>query len=535
MLKLLIPALGLVALAAAQTPNAPATPEGGTPVFRVTTVSRTIKAINYHRRSGTTTIDFQGTSLMPAAKGRARVESRMGSTKVETEVQHLATPGTFGPEFLTYVLWAITPEGRAENLGELAPEGDHAKLLSTTELQAFGLIVTAEPYFAVTQPSDVVVMENFVRQDTTGTIQPIEAKYELLPRGAYIMNRTDLAPVHINPKGPLQLAEAENAVRIARLAGAETQASDTLQKALTELENARGFITKGSTRKQAETTARAATQTAEDARLITVRKLQEQALADERAAAAAKQAHEAQLRAQAEDEQRRAEAERAEEAKRRAEAEAESRRSEQARLEAQLAAERAARERAEADAARAAAVNQQQAAQQEAEKARLAADEANRARQQAENERTELRNRLRQQLNAVLETRDTARGLIVNMSDVLFDFGKYTLRPAAREKLARVAGIVLSQPGLRLEVEGHTDSIGSDEFNQRLSERRAESVREYLLSQGLAADSVTARGLGKSDPIASNETAAGRQQNRRVEMVVSGEAIGDKASGGVSQ
>ncbi|HVX67145.1 MAG TPA: OmpA family protein [Bryobacteraceae bacterium] len=498
--KLFVALLGMVAFAAAQAQVE--TPQTGTPVYKVTAVSRTIKAVNYHHRTGTTSIDFRGTSLMPEAKGRARVESRMGSTKVETDVDHLLPPGTYGPEFLTYVLWAVTPEGRAQNLGELTPDGDHAKLLSTTELQAFGLIVTAEPYFAVTQPSDVVVMENFVSGDTTGTIQPIEAKYELLPRGAYTMNRTDLQPVQINPKGPLQVAEAENAVRIARLAGAEAYAADTLQKAQVDLQNAQGLVNRGNTRKQAETAARGATQAAEDARLITIRKLREERLAAERAAAAQR---EAQAKAEAEQEAQRraaAEADAKAQTQARAEAEAEQQRAERARLEAELAAERAARERAEAE----------------------------HARQQAENEKTELRTRLRDQLNAVLETRDTARGLIVNVSDVLFDTGSATLRPGAREKLARVAGILQAQPGLRLEVEGHTDSVGSEEYNQRLSERRAEAVREYLVGQGLPPDSVAARGFGKDNPVASNATASGRQQNRRVEMVVSGDIIGQRTA-----
>jgi hypothetical protein len=160
------------------------------PIFRVTVVSRTISAINYHHRSGTTQIDFRGTELMPAARGEARVDSQMGSTKIDVHVNHLTPANQFGPEYLTYVLWAITPEGRAQNLGELALSGDHSSLLATSSLQVFGLIVTAEPYFAVTQPSDVVVMENFVRNDTTGTIEQVDAKYELLKRGQYVLNRS---------------------------------------------------------------------------------------------------------------------------------------------------------------------------------------------------------------------------------------------------------------------------------------------------------------------------------------------------------
>jgi len=229
------------------------------PVFRVTVVSRTTKAINYHHRSGSTKVDFRGTELMPPARGEAKVESQMGSTKIDTKFDHLTPANQFGPEYLTYVLWAITPEGRPKNLGEVVLQGDNARLLATTDLQAFGLIVTAEPYFAVTQPSDLVVMENFIRNDTTGTIQQVDAKYELLQRGQYVLNRGAYVPVKINPKGPLQLAEAENAVAIARLAGAERYAADTLQKALVALRNAQDYMRGGKgNSKPIETTAREA-------------------------------------------------------------------------------------------------------------------------------------------------------------------------------------------------------------------------------------------------------------------------------------
>src|SRR5689334_48669 len=271
----------------ALTPNETGQPM---PIFRVTVVSRTTKAINYHHRTGSTRIDFRGTELMPTARGEAKVESQMGSTKIETELDKMTPPAQYGPEYLTYVLWAITPEGRAKNLGEMVLQGDHAKLLSTTDLQSFGLIVTAEPYFAVTQPSDVVVAENFVRNDTTGTIQQVDAKFELLQRGQYVMNKTDYRPIKINPKGPLQLAEAENAVEIARLAGAEKYAGDTFQKALIDLKNAQDLLNKSKNRKASETNAREADQMAEDARIITIRRMREEALEAERAAAAQKQA-----------------------------------------------------------------------------------------------------------------------------------------------------------------------------------------------------------------------------------------------------
>ncbi|MGA2738805.1 MAG: OmpA family protein [Bryobacteraceae bacterium] len=494
------------------------------PIFRVTVVSRTISAINYHHRSGTTQIDFRGTELMPPARGEARVESQMGSTKIDVHVNRLTPANQFGPEYLTYVLWAITPEGRAQNLGELALSGDHSSLLATSSLQVFGLIVTAEPYFAVTQPSDVVVMENFVRNDTTGTIEHVEAKYELLKRGQYVLNRTAYQPVKIKPKGPLQLAEAENAVEIARLAGADRYASDTFQKATIALQNAEDMMGNHGG-KPVETNAREAAQMAEDARIITYRKIEEEQLAEER------RKHEEQLaqqRAAAEQAQAAAQAADAQ----RATAEAQRAAAEQAQAQAQAATAQAVQDKAAADAARAAAIQQQQQAEAETERARQAAAQADAQRQEAETERTQLRERLRQQLNAVLETRETARGLIVNINDVLFDFNKFTLKPGAREKMAKVSGILLAYPGLKLQLEGHTDSVGSDDYNLKLSQERADAVRDFLSEQGVPVANISSVGLGKSDPVASNDSAAGRQQNRRVELVVSGEAIGMQSSAG---
>jgi outer membrane protein OmpA-like peptidoglycan-associated protein len=413
------------------------------------------------------------------------------------------------------------------NLGEVVLQGDHANLLSTTDLQTFGLIVTAEPYFAVTQPSDVVVAENFLRNDTTGTIEHVDAKYELLQRGQYVLNRAQYKAPRFDPKGPLQLAEAENAVQIARLAGAERYANDTFQKAVVDLKNAEDFLAgRSHDRKAAETNAREAAQMAEDARIITFRKMRQEELDNERAAAEKREAdakEKARLSAEqaSVDQQRRAQAEADQRAADQARIAAEQAKAQadQARVAAEQAAAQAGRERAAADAARADAMRQQQALAAEADSARQAA-------QKAESEKTELRERLRQQLNMILETRESARGLIVNISDVLFDFNKYTLKPGAREKLAKVSGILLAYPGLKIQVEGHTDAIGSDEYNQKLSEQRAGAVRDYLTTQGVAGNSVTAVGFGKQNPVASNDTNEGRQQNRRVEMVVSGDPIG---------
>jgi len=515
--------LGAAALMCAQIPNptqvnsnaAPNANGASQPIFRVTVVSRTIPAINYHHRTGNTKVDLHGTELMPMAKGTAEVVSNTGATRMTVRVEKLEQPTKYGSDFLTFVLWAITPEGRAKSIGEVVSKNNdgRAEIVASTDLQAFGLIVTAEPYWAVTQPSDVVVMENFVRTDTTGTIEQVNAKYDLLKRGSYTMNLDSSHPDTFvsDIRIPLQLREARMAMDIARAQGADHYAADTMKTASIDLQNAEGFYSsKHMDAKALETNAREATQMAEDARIISVRRENEESLAAERKAAADRQLA-AQQKADAE-------------AQARAQADADRAAAEQARLQAQQMAAQAQQNLREAEAAKQAALAQQQAAQAEADKARLAAS-------QAETDKQQMRERLLAQLNMILSTRDTARGLIVNMSDVLFDFGKATLQPGAREKLAKVAGIVLAYPGLRLQVEGHTDSIGSDEFNMTLSEKRADSVRDYLTSQGVNEANITAQGFGKGSPVASNDNAAGRALNRRVEMVVSGDVIGQPIGG----
>jgi outer membrane protein OmpA-like peptidoglycan-associated protein len=510
------------------------------PIYRVTVVSRTAKAVNYRHRGGATKIDFAGTALMPNAKGEAKVESKKGYIEVEVEFDRMNVAQKYGPEYLTYVLWAITPEGRAKNLGEILLDSQgRGKLNVSTDFQSFGMIVTAEPYFAVSQPSDVVVMENVLRSDTLGKADVIDAKYELLKRGSYVF-RPDQSATRSMPsdpsKTPLYMWEARNAVQIARWTGADKYAGDSFAKAEALLKQAEDYKARKQ-EKPSSMIAREAAQTAEDARLIALERQEQERLANERRAAAEREAaekakaeEEARMRAQAEEQQRleaqrRALAEQTAklETERRAQADANRLAAEAAQKSAEaerLAAEKA---KAEADAARQAALQQQQLLAQQAQ-------DAERARLNAEQEKERLRKQLLDQFNMILETRDTARGLIVNMSDVLFDTAKWTLRPIAREKLARVAGIVLSHPGLLIEVEGHTDSVGSDAYNQRLSEQRANSVREYLITQGLRPDILSSKGFGETTPVATNDTATGRQQNRRVELVVSGEVIGTKLS-----
>jgi outer membrane protein OmpA-like peptidoglycan-associated protein len=512
------------------TENTARMASGAMPIYRISVVQRTTKAVNYNHRGGATKVDFRGTPLLPKAHGEAKVESKQGYIEIEVEFRELQPATAYGAEYLTYVMWAITPEGRTANLGEVLLNGTNSKLNVTTELQSFGLIVTAEPYFAVTQPSDVVVMENILRPDTRGAAQEVDAKYELLKRGQYTLNvnPAEIKPVRLDAKVPLELYEARNAVQIARWTGAQQYAGETFQKAVQGLEKGESYLNRKSGKKPIATVSREAVQMAEDARIITVKKIEEEQLANERQAGAEREARSESERAAAQADAERATRD-AETARVAAQSEADRlKRENDAKMEtAQNEADRAKRD-SEAQLAAAAAeadrLKRENDTQRAASQAEL--DRAAKEKALAEAEKVELRTQLLKQFNAVLQTRDTARGLIVNMSDVLFDTGKYSLRPVAREKLAKVAGIVSGHPGLSLDVEGHTDSVGGDDYNQRLSEQRSEAVRAYLTQQGMAVSSVTAKGFGKSQPVASNDTAKGRQQNRRVELVISGDVIG---------
>jgi outer membrane protein OmpA-like peptidoglycan-associated protein len=538
-----------------------------TPVFHVSVTSRSVQAINYKHRGGATKVDFAGTALMPAADGQAKVESKKGYIEIEVEFGNLEKPTSFGNEYLTYILWAISPEGRAINLGEILVGDNHrSKVDVTTDLQAFALVVTAEPYYAVRQPSNVVVLENIVRDDTKGTTEAMNTKYELLERGGYIPTGYKFDPVVLNTKLPLEFFEARNAVRIAESEGAEQYASDSYQHAVGLMDKVDQFATdKHADRKAMIAVAREVVQTAEDARAITVKKIDQERLENERRSAANAQARTQEKadeatrqKNQAQSDQTRAEiakaqaesdtanaqaatlaaqtaAANAQAAKTQAETDAASAQSAKAQAEADAERSQAdtARIQAESDKAKsdmadsqAASANALSAAQADAERSRLAAQQSQLSAEHAEAEKVEMRTKLSEQLNSILQTHDSARGLIVSMSDVVFDSGKYSLKPGAREKLAKVAGILLAYPGLNIAVGGYTDNLGSDAMNQKLSENRADSVRDYLVAQGVATSSVSAQGYGNSLPVASNNNSAGRQQNRRVELLVSGEAIG---------
>jgi outer membrane protein OmpA-like peptidoglycan-associated protein len=461
---------------------------------------------------------------MPDGSGEAKVNSKAGRLEIDAEFKHVRDANYFGPEYLTYVLWAVTPEGRPVNLGEVVPNDKHeVKIHVTANLQAFGLILTAEPYFAVTRPSNITVLENEIRQDTKGWEQPISARYEATEKGEYTVDlASDQLPATRLGEGrrkvPLTLLEARNAVAIAQATGAQQYAPDALAKAQADLDQSEDYLKHKQSSSAIGTVARGATQAAEDARILTIRRK-----ADERIAAE-KQAQEDRTR-QAQQE--------AELAQNRAQQAAEQ--SQQAQMAAQQAQqERAAAEQAkaealqaqqQAEAARQAAEHQQAALAAQTQTAQAAAQTAEQRARAAEQEKEAMRQRLLTQLNQVLQTKDSARGLIVNMSDVLFDLNQSTLKPGAKVRLAKVAGIIQAYPDLKLQIEGYTDSTGGLEHNQQLSERRAATVRDFLVAQGVSINNVSAQGFGPSNPVASNSTPQGRQMNRRVDLVVSGESI----------
>ena len=487
--------------------------------YRVVVISRTVQAVNYGHKNGVSEVLFAGTPLQPSAEGSAKVRTKRGTMEVEAEFGNLQNPKTFGGEYLTYVLWAISPEGRASNLGEvLVGSNERSKLTATTDLQAFALIVTAEPYFAVRQPSDVVILENVIGDRTKGTSEAVGAKYELMERGGYLPTGYKFDPVVLSARLPLEFYEARNALRIAESEGAAKYAGESYQHAVQLMKTTDDFaVNENFDKKSLIASARQAVQTAEDAREIAVKRSDEDRLAAERQAS-----KDAQANSQAQ-------ADSATQLRDQAQADAAKAQSDAAKSQSDAASAQAAATKAQADmatnqAASAAAIT---AAQADADKARLIAQQAA---SQADTDKAAMRAQLSTQLNLILATRDSARGLIVSMSDVLFDTGMYSLKPGAREKLAKVAGILIAYPSLNIEVDGYTDNVGGDDMNQKLSENRAGSVRDYLVGQGVSTNSVSAKGLGNTLPVASNDNSSGRQVNRRVELVVSGDAIGVPAN-----
>ena len=488
---------------AAQEPNptsvAPGAQQGemiaqgpnGTFIYHVKVVQRSLDGVNYINRNGKTHVGFAGTNLMPNAHGEAAVESVTGKTKISAKFDGLTPANGFGEEYLTYVLWAISADGRPQNLGELELSGNKANIDVSSSFQSFGMIVTAEPYYSVSTPSDVIVLQNVFTDKTDGILEQVNVHYTLLPKGLYAATsgaNSIWHPITDREHYPLALYEAHNAARIARGVGADKYAADIMAEVDTNLRNADAM--QSNAHRDVHmifTEAREATQRAEDARITTLRKEADESARNETAAKELAQSNAAQSQIEAANARARADA--------------------AAAAKAQADAQRA---RAEADAANARA--QAAAAQQNAQRSQQDAAAA--------------REKLREQLNAVLQTSESARGLIVDMNDVLFDTGRYTLKPDADIKLAKIATILELYPGLKVQVEGYTDSVGGDDYNLKLSQNRANAVHDFLTQNGVPAANATAQGFGKADPVADNGTPAGRAQNRRVNLVVSGDAIG---------
>lgn len=514
---LFIALLGGLGLGAANA-RAQASPSSGSGV------SRTAKAVTY-RRGGIVKASLQGTNLMPGGTGAAQIENKGNRVEIDAKFEAMEPATKFGFEYLTYVLWAVSTQGRAVNLGEVQVKNGSAEVKAITDMQTFGMVVTAEPYFAVSQPGDEVVLEN--AGDTGG--ENIGATYELVPHGVYSSSNTKIENVifGIDRKTPIELFEARNAVRIAKNANAGKYAASTIAKADKQLQEAEDAYGRKSDKKTVISMARDAVQTAEEARVISVKqKADEEAQAQAEADRRAAEERTAKARADAEEQaNRRQEAEQA-----RLQAEQTKAEAERMKEEAMKAAADAAKAKEDADRARQAAIADQQAALAQKQTAEAEAEKARQAAANAEAEKADMRAQLLAQLNSILQTNDSARGLIVNMSDVLFDTGSFTLKPGAREKLAKVSGILLAHPGLNMQIEGHTDSVGGDAFNVKLSEQRADSVKDFLGEQGVSLSSITAEGFGKAEPVATNDTPEGRQRNRRVEIVVNGDAIGTSTS-----
>jgi len=479
-----------------------------TPIYQVTVTERTVKAINYKYRSDPTMIDFRGTVLLPKGKGEAVVQSKQGRTDIDAHFHNLTDPQGFGLEYLTYVLWALTPDGRPHNIGEVVPgSSDKAKLHVTTDMQAFALIVTAEPYSAVRQPSNVVVLENAVRPDTEGKIEEVEAKVELLPRGLYSMNLPSKSPETNAPKVSMreyeaisELYQAQNALGAARNAGAERYAPDIFAKAQLLFDEAQRIEAGKKDHSRVVETAREAAQTAEDARVVAMRHQPDDLIG----------------KAQAEAAQARKNAVRAEQEVLRARADAQA-------AQAQLDAERAARQQAEAEAAAARGRAAQAEAQAQAAPAVSPIIPPPPARPQTDDasRKTALRVKLLEQLNACVPSRDTTHGLVATIAGWKFSGALPTQR--ASDELAQIAAVLASYPALRISVEGHTDSPDST----GLSQQQADAARVLLVRRGVPSNMITSRGLGNSAPITSSRTASGREENQRVEIVITSDAIGN--------
>lgn len=466
-------------------------------------VKRSTIAVTYPE-DDSSNVDMAGTAVHPNVTGRAEAKRSGGRTRIKLRVDNLPHPQTLGPFYTSYVVWAISPEGQADNLGALPENSGRTRQIEvTTPYQTFGLIVTAEPHMLVRIPSPTVVAENRLRKDTEGRITTSQIEYRGDPGTFFSISAAHSRQLVADFSTPLEVLGARRAVEIARWTGADRFAESELRQAEAQLAALEQVWPQNRRDKEKYTgLATEVMRLAEAARTTAIERAEKTRLAAERRAA-----ERAITQAQTETERAKLEAERAQQR-------AEEFRAALARNEAELAQARQRAEKAQTEAERAKA--NEEIARIEAERARLESERIRR-------ERDEAMQRLQVSLAEILEVRREARGLIVSLSDVLFDFNKATLKPGAKERLSKLTGILLAYPGsYRVEIEGHTDSVGTDEYNIRLSQGRAQSVRDYLAQAALPADRIIAtRGFGEARPIATNDTPEGRQLNRRVEIVIS--------------
>ena len=501
-------------------------------------IAQSTKAIDY-RQGSKSDIEFRGTDLMPNVTGKAQVQTKSGATQIDAKLEHLNPANSLGLQYLTYVLWGISPEGAPSNLGELIVKDGKSEIHASTPMQAFALIVTAEPYFAVSQPNEKVVAQNEPGMNAQGFIRPVDVHYQVLPAGTYSSQVKPIQePVYgVDKNVPLSLKEARNAVRIAKDANADQYASAPLQRAQQLLSQADDYYNRKQNDKAIATVAREATQAAEAARVMAIKGAQQarieqqQREAEQRASKAeadaqaqAQQAQDAQSKAQSLMQQ----AQQADSARLNAEQQAAqaAQAAQQAAQAAQTAQQQLQQQANSGQEVQAAQQAARQQAEQQAQASQQQLQQTQQQLSQAQTDKKQMRQRLLGQLNQVLQTKDSARGLIVNMPDVLFNLNSASLKPEARERLAKVAGILIAYPDIHVEVDGYTDNTGSLDYNQQLSQQRADTVRSYLVQQGVPSSSIESKGFGPNEPVASNDTPQGRQQNRRVNLIVSGQSIG---------
>jgi len=452
-------------------------------------------AATYPERT-TAKVTFKGTERLPLAEGAATVRRRRGVTEIEIRLAKLKPALLFGGDFNTYVLWTVSPEGVAVNTGELIQRGHKSRLDATTPLSTFGMFVTAEPHFLVDEPSSFVVLENASASLLRGNMmQTSRVRYRGF-EGRYNFFKESLANEEL-AEGDFRVErqQATTALDLAERAAAGRWAPEQLKRAREGVLAALEAYGPDMDEQLFEVMARTAIRLSFEAHRAALQnkaRAEEQAQLDELASLRVAKAEAEAAAAKAGEEAARA------------------RRDRQEALEAKAEAEEATR----------LAQIQQRRARDMMERAQAESQKLAALKAEAERYAGAARSRLEGALSKVVETKETARGVIINLPDILFASGRSTLRSAAREVLSRVAGILLVTPAIQLSVEGHTDSTGGENLNQQLSEKRAISVADYLAESGVAADIITTHGFGETQPMADNDSAAGRQKNRRVEIVI---------------